>query len=59
MFDKVDEWFRSMPHYIKIEEPIPQPEFPIAQLSLQCRMEIIEAKEMEPQIYLIDLDKTQ
>ena len=54
LFDKTDEWFIAMPHYVKTEEPVKQQEFPIAQLSLKCRIEIIEAKNMKPQIYRIE-----
>ena len=52
-FDRKEEWFKAMPHYVKMTE-IVQNQYPIVQLSIKSRIEITEIFNIHAQVYIID-----
>ena len=52
-FDRKDEWFKAMPHYIKMTE-INQNQFPIVQLSIKSRIEITEIFDIHANVCILE-----
>ena len=51
-FDRKEEWFKAMPHYVKMTE-IEQDQFQIVQLSIKSRIEITEIFTIHAQVYIM------
>ena len=51
-FDRREEWFKAMPHYVKMTE-IEQNQYPIVQLSIKSRIEITEIFNIQAKIFIL------